>query len=189
MLGTIPKLVYTEDCYEREVQFNAETKVPEIHCATKTCIKIGTKTFECVPGCTFSLCIPTAQCEEETVECKLVPRMMQMAAKIRRDGTVDVYVINNSDTTAPNHAGGMPEQWIVMHCATKEQVRSKFPSATRPDGSPISSTIRSSESLDTTADVNIEVVIRKSTKDVDVDATTSDAEDSVASESTLNAKS
>ena len=87
---------------------------------------------------------------------------MKMELWRRQDpvkGTVyDVYVIN----VAPNIAGGMPERWLILHCATKDQFRQRFPNARRADGSPlVKNAPKDAKPQKTTADVSIELTVKQ----------------------------
>jgi len=70
----------------------------------------------------------------------------------------DVYVINNSDPQSPFHAGGMPAKWLVLHCGSKEDVKDRFPTAIRADGTPLVEAEKDATPKATPADVNIEMV-------------------------------
>ncbi|WDQ16645.1 hypothetical protein [Rhodopirellula sp. P2] len=75
----------------------------------------------------------------------------------------DVYVINDPDANSPFHAGGMPATWLILHCATAEQVRAELPNATKQDGSPIvKSSSKNASPPNAKANVNIEVVVKES---------------------------
>ena len=166
ILGKIPKDEQNYDCYELIKDFNYDTLVPTILCTTTKCVEIGTKTLQCEvegcrPGCSFTVCIPVKNCVTKTVECKLVKKPMPHKIFKRTDPndhpkvSYDVYVINNADENSPYHAGGMPERWLVMHCATKEQVQAKFPNMLAKNQG------KNVKPKATTADVGIELLVKK----------------------------
>ncbi|WP_144056792.1 hypothetical protein [Rhodopirellula europaea] len=75
----------------------------------------------------------------------------------------DVYVINDPDPNSPFHAGGMPAKWLILHCATAEQVRAQLPNATKQDGTPIvKSSTKGKSTPNEDANVNIEMVVKES---------------------------
>lgn len=125
--GSIDVLNEDLDCYVKRYEFEALTKVPYIVCQTKKCVEVSKKSYECIPGCSFQLCVPINECHEKTVKCDLRDKRMKLVAYLRDTGTYDVYVIN--EPSGQYHAGGMPEKWIVLHCASQTQVRAKFPDA------------------------------------------------------------
>jgi len=73
----------------------------------------------------------------------------------------DVYVINDPDETSPYHAGGMPEKWLIVHCATADEIKRRFPNSTRADGSPLVKSAKGAKPIASDADVDIKLVIDK----------------------------
>lgn len=71
----------------------------------------------------------------------------------------DVYVINNVDPNSPYHAGGMPEKWLVLHCASVENVRVRFPNSVRADGQPMVKSPEGTQPQTTDADVPVNLVL------------------------------
>ncbi|MFG0264948.1 MAG: hypothetical protein ACF8AM_07320, partial [Rhodopirellula sp. JB055] len=110
--------------------------------------------------------VPINDCEKKTVECRLVPQLMQMKIYRRKEGSrtvYDVYVINDPDPNSPFHAGGMPAKWLILHCATAEQVRAQLPNATKQDGTPIvNKSTKGKSTPNKEANVNIEMVVKES---------------------------
>lgn len=164
IVGTIPKIDVNTDCQKLLYEFEYPTDVPQIHCTTETCTEIGKKSINCVPGCSFSVCVPINDCTKQTVECKLVQKVMKMQIWERIDPVLnkayDVYVINDSNPSSSFHAGGMPAKWLVVHCATPGQIRSKFPDAKKTDGTPlVYGAGKGAKSEATEADVDIRLVI------------------------------
>ena len=169
IIGHIPKINEETNCYVTKIDFQAPTKVPYVICKTHRCVEIGKRAITCLPGCTFSLCVPIAECCETVLTCELRDKMMKLRAWKRDNGSYDVYVLN--EASGAFSAGGMPEKWLVMHCASKAQVESKFPSVqvTARDGKPVSQRVVMTphRSKPTTADTEMELVISKTTKDAD----------------------
>ncbi len=164
IVGSIPKIDVNNDCQTLLYDFEYPTDVPQIHCTTETCTEIGKKSITCVPGCSFSVCVPINDCTKQTVECKLVKKVMKMQIWQRNDPklgtTYDVYVINDADPNSAYHAGGMPAKWLVVHCATPGQIRTKFPDAKKTDGSPlVYGAGKDAKSEATEADVDVKLVI------------------------------
>lgn len=164
--GTIPKINHDINCYDWEFDFQHETDVPQIWCTIERCVEIGKKDIQCVPGCSFKVCVPINDCEKKTVECRLVPQPMQMKIYRRKEGNrtvYDVFVINDPDPNSPFHAGGMPAKWLILHCATAEQVRARLPNATKQDGTPIvKSSTKGNSTPNEDANVNIEILVKES---------------------------
>lgn len=127
VLGKIPTVHENTNCYVHVVPFEYEVKVPTIVCWTRTCTEISKRSFECIPGCSFELCVPINECEEKVVKCELRKRKMKLEAKKRDNGLWDVYVYNDSDYASPYHAGGMPKVWLTLHCATLDKVKATYP--------------------------------------------------------------
>lgn len=138
IVGKIPKDSDDIDCHELVKEFQYDTLVPRIACNTFTCREIGTKTIqcevdECRPGCGFKVCIPIKKCVTKSVECKLVYQSMKHRVFLRTDPkdsktpSFDVFVINDPAPGAPGHAGGMPREWLVMHCGSRANIQSRFP--------------------------------------------------------------
>lgn len=135
--------------------FEALTDVPQICCVSETCIEIGKKLLQCLPGCCFDVCIPTFQCKSDIIECKMVQKAMPMELweRIDHGQTVyDVFVVNNRDPNSNFHAGGMPAKWVVMHCGTKAHVQSRFPGLLAKAG-------KGAKPQSTPADVEISLVV------------------------------
>lgn len=182
IVGKIPKIDDVTDCYKEITKFNYNTLVPTIVCTTHKCVEIGTKTIQCEvgdckPGCSFRVCVPINDCTTKTVECRLVDKEMPHRVMQRTDPdsgevTFDVYVINNSDESSPYHAGGMPEEWLVMHCASKDDVRRKFPSMV------VSNRGKNVEPQLTDADVNIKLAFDKDAIAAYLEQHDKDSEDS-----------
>lgn len=164
--GTIPKMNDDIHCYDWELDFQHVTKVPQVWCTTEKCVEIGKKTLECVPGCSFSVCIPINNCEKKTVECRLVDQLMNMVIKRRLENNqsvYDVYVINDKNPSSQYHAGGMPGEWLILHCASAAQVRSRLPNAKKADGTPLVKKSQGHvEPQPTEADVDIQMIVEQS---------------------------
>jgi hypothetical protein len=164
IVGKIPKFDVNTDCQKLLYEFEYPTDVPQIHCTTETCTEIGKKNITCVPGCSFSVCVPINDCTKQTVECKLVKKVMKMQIWQRNDPRLgvayDVYVSNDTDPSSAYHAGGMPAKWLVVHCATPAQIKSKFPDAKKSDGTPLVYGVgKDAKSVATDADVDLRLVI------------------------------
>lgn len=130
VLGKIPTVHENTNCYVHVVPFEYEVKVPTIVCWTRTCTEISKRSFECIPGCSFELCVPINECEEKVVKCELRNRKMRLEAKKRDNGLWDVYVLNDVDPASAYHAGGMPKIWLTLHCATLDKVKATYPNVT-----------------------------------------------------------
>ncbi|MEO1525734.1 MAG: hypothetical protein AAFX06_09870 [Planctomycetota bacterium] len=160
--GKIPKDNIDVNCYTKVAEFNYDTKVPTIECKTVYCKEIGKKTIQCEvddcrPGCYFKVCVPINECVTKTVECKFVwkemPHIIYRRDDPNRRDVYDVYVINDPDVNSPYHAGGMPKEWLIMHCATKAQVQAKFPNQIASNKG------KKLKSQPTDADVDVELVV------------------------------
>ena len=166
ILGKIPKEKYEVNCEQLKRKFQYLTKVPQIHCTTEVCTEIGKKDLQCIPGCCFSVCVPTTACKTETVECKLVNKMMNLEIWERNDperGLVyDVDVINDRNPSSEFHAGGMPAKWLVMHCGSKAELSQCFADAKKSDGSLLFTSVKKgTKPKATKADVDIKLVVKK----------------------------
>lgn len=127
ILGTIPKRSRNISCYDFEIDFEWETDVPQVVCETQKCVGIDKMLVNCMPDCNFEVCVPVVECCDKVEKCELTKKRMKMKAKHRRNGTWDIYVINNADENSPFHAGGMPEVWLTHHCLDPEQLQREFP--------------------------------------------------------------
>ncbi|WP_345688000.1 hypothetical protein [Novipirellula caenicola] len=161
IIGRIPRIDEETNCYVTKIDFQAPTKVPYVISKTHRCVEIGKRAITCLPGCTFSLCVPINECCENVLTCELRNKTMNLRAWKRNNGTYDVYVLNQA--SGPFSAGGMPEKWLVMHCATKSQVESKFPEVqvTARDGKPVSERVVLNRRVpqSTSADTEMEFVV------------------------------
>lgn len=163
--GAIPKVTRTISCNFKKGDFEYATEVPQIHCVSETCLEIGKKLLQCLPGCCFEVCIPKFDCRTDIVECKLVPKTMCMEVWERQDrvkGKVyDVFVINNPDPSSPYHAGGMPAKWVILQCGTWNEFVSRFPGAISKTGVPLTKAKKGTKPKATSADVSIDMVFDK----------------------------
>ncbi|EMI22057.1 hypothetical protein RMSM_01016 [Rhodopirellula maiorica SM1] len=161
IIGRIPRINEETNCYVTKIDFQAPTKVPYVISKTHKCVEIGKRAITCLPGCTFSLCVPINECCESVLTCELRNKTMNLRAWKRDNGTYDVYVLN--EASGAFSAGGMPEKWLVMHCATKSQVESKFPAVqvTARDGKPVSERVvlNAHRPKSTSADTEMEFVV------------------------------
>ena len=156
--GKIPVCTECLDCLSKVCDFNAETDVPQIHCTEEKCVEIGKKLVECLPGCCFSVCVPTYKCYTQSVECKLGKKVMPMQLWCRTEDNkklYDVYVINNPDPKSAVHAGGMPAKWLIMHCGTENNVNTRFPGILQTGGL----SLGDQKSQATSADVKVTLVV------------------------------
>ena len=161
--GKIPRRNVDKNCLELVCEFYAKTKVPEIHCVTEECNEIGKRKYECFEGCYFQLCIPVKECTTVSVECKLVEQNMLMRLMRRFDkGRIvyDVYVINNSDPNSGFQAGGMPAEWLIMHCASAADIKRRFPDTTCKNGEPLVQ-VGKGDKLTEDAEVDIALIFDK----------------------------
>ncbi|QDT70558.1 hypothetical protein MalM25_35070 [Planctomycetes bacterium MalM25] len=126
ILGKVPRIDRDTDCYVRTIKFQGLTKVPQIVCETKTCVEIDKKKVECLEDCEFEVCVPVNKCCEQTVRCELTNKLMNIEAKLRDNGTWDIYVVN-ANPGSPQHAGGMPRVWVLYHCLSLNKLQSTFP--------------------------------------------------------------
>ena len=183
IIGKIPLRTSSTNCYEKVEEFTYNALVPEILCTTQECVEIGTKKIECEvdeckPGCSFTVCVPVNKCITKKVECRLTPKPMRHVAYRRTDPndspsvSFDIYVINDADSTSPFHAGGMPKEWLVMHCATAEQVHKKFPNMLAKNKG------KNIQPQETEADVNIELAFDEETLKSFLEKSSANASDS-----------
>lgn len=135
ILGEVPKINRDTDCYVRTIKFQAPTQVPQIVCETKTCVEIDKKKVECLEDCEFEVCVPVNKCCEQTVRCELTKKVMNIEAKLRDNGTWDIYVVN-ANPGSPLHAGGMPRVWVLYHCLSLEKLQSNFPGQSFAEAAP-----------------------------------------------------
>lgn len=163
--GKIPVFNYNQNCLEQCCDFRYLTEVPEVHCVCEQCVEIGKKMIQCLPGCCFSVCVPVNKCQTKTVQCKLGQKEMPMQLWKRTQGTqivYDVYVINSPNRDSPDHAGGMPDKWVIMHCGTEADFNARFPGAVCTDGTPAlgaKATPKNAKPQSTTADVELKLVV------------------------------
>ena len=162
IVGKIPLHRSEGNCRSLYFEGVVTTKVPQVHCTNNVCVEIGTKLIKCLENCFFEVCIPVAECCESAKECKLVDKPMKVRVYKREDprfGTVfDVHVINDVDPASNFHAGGMPKEWVILSCATIDQLKSKCPQVSKLDGTKLFDTVADAKSEPTEADTDIRLV-------------------------------
>lgn len=98
----------------------------------------------------------------------------------------DVYVINNPDPNSPFHAGGMPAKWLVMHCASPNEFRAKFPNSVSESGQPLVKSKPDAKPQTTKADVPIEMIVDQ--EEIEKYVATAEAKVEAESKETTQAK-
>jgi len=164
VFGKVPKRTVETSCTNKICSFEAPTDVPEVQCVTDYCTEIGKKLLQCMPGCCFSVCVPKSKCKTEKVECKLVSKQMRMEVWSRQKNgrlVYDVYVINEKDPASAFHAGGMPARWLILHCASEENFKSRFPGIDINSGARLGKVDKDAKPESTPADVKIELITDK----------------------------